>query len=75
MVHEIDNLTCVSPANNAPTKLVFPAPEGAVTMNKLPEVFMGEILSQMARLFDVLYLFPDLLDQYLELHRGLRCFG
>src|SRR5690606_32603644 len=64
-VNDTDRQMFRSRARHAFTMLDFPAPDGAATMKRLPRIGASP-------LFNVLYLFADLVDQDLQLHRRLR---
>ena len=69
VVKEVEKRVFGSRSSRALTSDVLPAPEGAETTTSRPGAAWGECLSLAAVMpnsFDVLYLFPHLLDQHFE---------
>src|ERR1700712_3111165 len=67
VVWETETRICGWASIRALTRLVLPAPEGAEMMYRVPVLW---VMSGLA-LLNVLHLFAHLLDQHLEVDRGL----
>src|SRR3569623_1981715 len=60
--------------SRALTRLVLPAPEGALTMYSMPSLDRGVMVVPFRLSFNILDLFAHLLDQHVEFERVARGF-
>src|SRR5450432_4443954 len=76
VVYDTDSRMPRSRSSSARVRLVLPPPDGAAITNRFPVgVMQAPCRGFLAASFDILDLFPHLLDQHLEFQRRLRQLG